>query len=154
MGLREKIKQDILTSEKHEVDWSKRKKDWIASVNELNTLVQEWFSDYKTEGLVNFKLIEKQNSEEYIGTYKVNVLHLCFANDREVIIEPMGTLVMGAWGRFDIYARGYNSGKYYILRYKDEDDNFSWHIVNAQTKREIKPLTKANVEEIIEKWLS
>ena len=151
MSLREKIKQ---TSEKHEVDWSKRKKDWIASVNELNTLVQEWFSDYKTEGLVNFKLIEKQNSEEYIGTYKVNVLHLCFANDREVIIEPMGTLVMGAWGRFDIYARGYNSGKYYILCYKGEYDNFTWHIVNAQTKREIKPLTKENIEEIIEKWLS
>ncbi len=154
MGLKDKLKQEIQDKEKSKIDWTKRKKEWVASVNELNKLITNWFTDYKTEGLVDFKLSEKSNAEEYIGKYKVNILHLCFANGKEIIIEPMGTLIIGAWGRFDVYARGYNSGKYYILRYKNDEGKFSWHIVNAQTKRDIKLLTKENLEEIIEKWLS
>ena len=154
MSLKDKLKQEMQSKEKSKTDWTKRKKEWIASVNELNELVMNWFADYKTEGLVDFKLSEKSNSEEYIGAYKVNILHLCFANGKEIIIEPMGTLIIGAWGRFDVYARGYNSGKYYILRYINDKGQFSWHIVNAQTKRDIKLLTKENLEEIIEKWLS
>jgi len=120
----------------------------------LDKLVTGWFSDYKTEGLLDFKRADKSITEEYIGEYTVKVLSLCFENGKEIIIEPMGTLIIGAWGRFDIYARGYNSGKYYILRYKSEEGQFSWHIVNAQTKRDTKPLTKESIEEIIEKWLS
>lgn len=154
MSLKDKLRQDIQSKEKSQVDWTKRKDEWIASVNELNKLITYWFSDYKTEGLLDFKFSDKSNSEEYIGIYTVNVLHLCFANGKEIIVEPMGTLIIGAWGRFDLYARGYNSGKYYILRYKSDEGQFSWHIVNAQTKKDIKPLTKESLEEIIEKWLS
>jgi hypothetical protein len=154
MGLKDKLKQDIQSKEKSQVNWSKRKDEWIASVRDLNNLITDWFSDYKTEGLLDFEISDKSNDEEYIGKYTVNVLHLFFSNGKEIIVEPMGTLIIGAWGRFDIYVKGYNSGKYYILRYKSEDGQFSWHIVNAQIKSDIKPLTKENLEEIIEKWLS
>ncbi|MBA7557239.1 hypothetical protein ES705_49983 [subsurface metagenome] len=154
MGLKDKLKQDIQSKEKAQVDWRKRKEDWIYSVNELNQLITDWFSDFKAEGLVEFKTTEKTHTEEYIGSYKVNVLHLCFVNGKEIIIEPMGTLIIGAWARFDVYARGYNSGKYYILRYKDEEGNFTWNIANPENKRNVEPLTKVTLEQIFEKWLS
>ncbi len=154
MNLKEKLKHEIQSKEKEKIDWAKRKEEWVASVNELNELIKKWFTDYHTEGLLEFKISEKENTEEYIGKYKVNMLHLCFTNGKEVIVEPMGTLIIGAWGRYDVYARGYNSGRYYILRNKDEDENFSWNIVNPQTKRDVKPLTKESLEEIIEQWLS
>jgi hypothetical protein len=154
MSLKDKLKQELQEKQKSQVDWNKRRNEWLESVNELNTLITGWFADYQTEGLLEFKTTEKNNREEYIGQYTVNVLHLLFANGREIIIEPMGTLIIGAWGRYDIYVRGYNSGKYYILRHKDENEQFTWNIVNAQTKRDVKPLSKESLEEIIEKWLS
>ncbi|MBK8584934.1 MAG: hypothetical protein IPN88_05715 [Bacteroidetes bacterium] len=76
----------------------------------------------------------KENTEEYIGNYKVNILHLCFTTGKEIVIEPIGTLIIGAWARFDVYARGYNSGKYFILRYKEESGEFTWHISNPQNR--------------------
>ncbi|GAI66268.1 unnamed protein product, partial [marine sediment metagenome] len=33
MGLKDKLKQDIQSKEKAQVDWRKRKEDWISSVN-------------------------------------------------------------------------------------------------------------------------
>ena len=154
MALKEKLKQDLESRDKSQVDWDKRKQEWISSVNELNSQIKTWFSDYEAEGLVKFKLTQKQKTEEYIGQYKVNVLHMLFANDKEIIIEPMGTLIIGAWGRLDVYFRGYNSEKQYILRSREDNGNFSWQIVNAQNKREIRPLTKEALEELIEKWFS
>lgn len=154
MALKDKLKKDIESQEQAKVDWDKRKADWISSVDELNQLIREWFADYKADGLVEFKTTEKLNTEEYIGSYTVNILHLLFANDKEIIIEPMGTLIIGAWARFDIYVRGYNSGKYYILRYKDDEGNFTWNIVNPENRKNVKPLTKVILEEIFEEWLS
>jgi hypothetical protein len=153
MSLKEKLKLDVRSKEKSQIDWTKRKEEWIASVNQLNEQIMSWFADYKLEGLVDFKVSEKSSHEEFIGTYKVNMLHLCFSNGIEIIIEPMGTFIIGAWARFDVYARGYNSAKYYILRYKSDEGQFSWHLANVQAKRDSKPLTKENLEEIIEKWL-
>ncbi|MBK8586393.1 MAG: hypothetical protein IPN88_13585 [Bacteroidetes bacterium] len=105
MNLKDKLKKEIQSSENSKVDWEKRKSEWINSVNELNEMIIEWFSDYKAEGLLDFKFSEKENTEEYIGNYKVNILHLCFTTGKEIVIEPIGTLIIGAWARFDVYAR-------------------------------------------------
>ncbi len=153
MSLKERLKQELKTSKESPVDWEKRKRDWLESVEELYRLVTSWFSDYKSEGLVNFSYSEKTHSEEYIGEYTVKVLHLNFANGKEIVIEPMGTLIIGAWARFDFFLRGYNSNKYYILRFKDED-NFSWHIVDAEKKKGQHPLSKEYLEKVIDGWMS
>lgn len=154
MSLKDKLKEEIQSKEKLQVDWEKRKKDWVSSVKELNALIVDWFSDYEEEGLLKFEKTIKPHTEDYIGSYTVEVLHLLFPNNREIIIEPIGTIILGAWGRCDVYARGYNSDKYYILRYKNEDGSFSWKFVNAQSKRDVKPLSKIILEEVFEKWLS
>ncbi|HQW23328.1 MAG TPA: hypothetical protein PLI47_08505 [Bacteroidia bacterium] len=154
MNLKDKLKKEIQSNENSKVDWEKRKSEWINSVNELNEMIIEWFSDYKAEGLLDFKFSEKENTEEYIGNYKVNILHLCFTTGKEIVIEPIGTLIIGAWARFDVYARGYNSGKYFILRYKEESGEFTWHISNPQNRRDVQVLSKEVLESIFEKWLS
>lgn len=153
MSLKEKLKQELETSQKRQVDWEKRKSDWLKSVEELQELIVGWFSDYQSEGLVSFSYTDKTHSEEYIGEYKVRVLHLNFANGREVVVEPMGTLIIGAWARFDFYLRGYNSNKYYILRFRNED-KFSWNIIDSEKKKGQQPLTKEYLEKVIGEWLS
>ncbi|MDZ7898450.1 MAG: hypothetical protein U5N85_10560 [Arcicella sp.] len=153
MALRDKL-QKIQPNDKSQIDWGKRRTDWISSVDELNNKIKEWFDDYANDNLLKFEITTKNIIEEFIGSYEVNELHLIFADNKEVVIEPMGTLIIGAWARFDIFVRGYNSEKYYILCYKDDSDKYTWKIVNAQNKIDAAPLTKRKLEQIFEKWLS
>ena len=154
MSLKDKLKKEIESAENSKVDWEKRRSEWVDSVKELDDLIMDWFSDYKTEGLLDFKFSQKENREEYIGNYTVNILHLCFSTGKEIVVEPIGALIIGAWARFDVYAKGYNSAKYLILRYKSDSGEFSWHISNPQNRRDVQPLTKEVLESIFEKWLS
>ena len=154
MSLKEKLKQNIEFQEKDKQTWNIRRQEWLEAIDELNLLIITWFNDYKKEGLIDFTTSQKLNSEEFIGAYEVTVLHLIFSNQKEIIIEPKGTLIIGAWGRFDMYLRGFNSDRYYILRFKDESGSFSWNIRNPADKKSIIPLTKDNLEKIFEQWLS
>lgn len=153
MALRDKL-QKIQPNDKSQIDWEKRKADWISSVGELNNIIKEWFNDYENDNLLKFEITTKNIVEEFVGSYQVDELHLIFADNKDVVIEPMGTLIIGAWARFDIFVRGYNSEKYYILCYKDDFGKSTWKIVNAQNKMDIVPLTKDRLEQIFEKWLS
>lgn len=153
MALRDKL-QKIQPNNKSQIDWEKRKADWISSVDELNNKIKGWFNDYEKDNLLKFEITAKNIVEEFIGSYQVNELHLIFADNKDIVIEPMGTLIIGAWARFDIFVRGYNSEKYYILCYKDDFGISTWKIVNAQNKIDIVPLTKDRLEQIFEKWLS
>ena len=101
MNLKDKIKQDIVLQEQSKVDWKRRKVEWLESIDILFNLIKGWFNDYEKESLVKFSYSDKSMSEEYIGSYKTNVLHVNFANGKEIIIEPAGTLIIGAWGRCD-----------------------------------------------------
>ena len=153
MALRDKL-QKIQPNDESQIDWDKRKKDWISSVDQLNNMIKSWFNDYEKDNLLKFEITTKNIIEEFVGSYEVNELHLIFADNKDVVIEPMGTLIIGAWARFDVFIRGYNSEKYYILCYKDDSGNSTWKIVNAQNKIDIVPLTKERLEQIFEKWLS
>jgi hypothetical protein len=63
MSLKEKLKLDVRSKEKSQIDWAKRKEEWIASVNQLNELIMNGFADYKLEGLVDFKFSEKSSQK-------------------------------------------------------------------------------------------
>ncbi|MEM7107894.1 MAG: hypothetical protein AAF519_06685 [Bacteroidota bacterium] len=154
MGLKERLKRELKTDHKSDVNWEKRKNDWLNSIETLYGRITGWFSDYESEGLVSFDYSEKTHSEDYIGEYSTKKLHLRFTNGKEVVVEPMGTLIIGAWGRFDFYLRGYNSHKYYILIFKDDDQSPRWSIVNAETKKEQQPLSKRYLEKVIDTWFS
>ena len=90
MSLKDKLKKEIESAENSKVDWEKRRSEWLDSVKELHDLIMDWFNDYKTEGLVEFKFSQKENHEEYIGNYSVNILHLCFSTGKEIVVEPIG----------------------------------------------------------------
>ena len=65
-----------------------------------------------------------------IPQYMLDGLKL-FIDGEETKITPVGTLIVGAYGRVDIEQRSYVAGnksrKYFLLN-KDDDENFTWRI--------------------------
>ncbi len=154
MSLKDKIRKDVELQEKAHVNWDATKKEWLDSIDSLYGTIKNWFGDYEKEKLASFSASEKHLNEEYLGSYNAKVFHINFANGKEIIIEPIGRLIIGAVGRLDIYVKGFKTDRFYIIRYKDEGDVFSWHLVNKTQGRIVSSLTKDVLEKTFEEWLS
>lgn len=155
MTLKERLKNDLRARSSSTIDWDKRREEWIASMNDFKSMILDWFEDYQKEGLVTFSFSKKAISEEFVGLYDAEILQLQFSNGKEIVLEPMGSLVIGASGRYDLFMRGFNSDKYYILKQRDDDDtDYSWFVVSAKNVTDSQKLSKESLEQIIEKWLS
>lgn len=155
MTLKERLKNDLRARSSSTIDWDKRREEWIASMNDFKSMILDWFEDYQKEGLVTFSFSKKAISEEFVGLYDAEILQLQFSNGKEIVLEPMGSLVIGASGRYDLFMRGFNSDKYYILKQRDDDDtDYSWFVVSAKNVTDNQKLSKESLEQIIEKWLS
>ncbi len=83
------------------IDWEKRKNEWIDSVYRLYNFVDACLDSYKKAGKVQVKREQKTITEEFIGTYyiKKSVIEI---GDDTIVIEPIGTLIIGSFGRVDV----------------------------------------------------
>lgn len=102
MGLKEL--EGFLNDEKgnggQEIDWEIQKKEWLKAIDEFYTDVTTWLSPLVGTNLFfNFETIVLQ--EEYIGSYETKKMYI-YAKGQKVVIEPKGTLIIGAKGRIDM----------------------------------------------------
>ena len=85
-----------------EINWDKRKEDWISKLNELYSDIESWLNDLEQEqDVVSIKYIDKEINEEHIGIYTARKMILRIA-DEQVVLDPVGTLLIGAAGRVDM----------------------------------------------------
>lgn len=84
------------------LDWNEEKKRWLKAVNEFYEKILVYLKPY--EGRVQSEKKEVSMYEENIGEYKVKQLFLDILGDR-VVFEPIGTLIIGAYGRIDMSGR-------------------------------------------------
>lgn len=82
------------------VDWERRKNRWIDFVNELYSQVQDMLlkSGLKES---DFRRVPKTITEEKLGTYSVDALEASVGT-RVVRFDPVGTLIIGGYGRVDV----------------------------------------------------
>jgi len=89
-----------------EIDWEKQKIDWLGFIKSFYDQVEGWFAPYGAAGKLSYEYRKAQITEEYIGTYDVNVMVVDFAGQK-LTLEPLGTLLIGTKGRIDMEgARG------------------------------------------------
>lgn len=87
-----------------EINWEKRKEDWLLKLNELYADIESWLNDFEQD-VVSINYIDKEINEEHIGIYTARKMILRIA-DEQVVLDPVGTLLIGAAGRVDM--RGKN----------------------------------------------
>ena len=83
-----------------EINWTKKKEDWLAKLNKLYTDIESWLNDLEQD-VVSIKYIDKEINEDHIGIYTARKMILRIA-DEQVVLDPVGTLLIGAAGRVDM----------------------------------------------------
>ncbi|NOS75599.1 MAG: hypothetical protein HOP36_13930 [Methyloglobulus sp.] len=103
-------------SEEKEINWEEQKIEWLDFIKQFYSSVESWLDPYKKDGKLSYEYKITQITEEYIGTYDVNVMVVHFA-EQKLTLEPLGTLLIGTKGRIDM--EGARGRVQFILADKD-----------------------------------
>ena len=99
-----------------QIDWKKTKKEWLDFIEVFYNSVENWLKPYMKQKKLKFSYTTSVISEDYIGSYKVKKMLIVFAG-QQVIVEPVGTLLIGTKGRIDM--EGTRGRVQFILADKD-----------------------------------
>ena len=102
----DELKDFLLSRQQHapgnESGWKERRREWIAAVKRLYQKVTgELLAESITQGLVTASRVEKEITEENLGTYRVPELVLDI-NKETVRFSPKGRNIIGSKGRVDL----------------------------------------------------
>jgi hypothetical protein len=102
----DELKNFLLSRHQHspenEIDWGKRRREWIGAVKRLYQRVTgELLAESIAQRLVTVSHQEKEIKEEYLGTYRVPELILDIKGET-VRFSPKGRNIIGANGRVDL----------------------------------------------------
>lgn len=94
-------KQHSKADEKAEIDWNKKRNEWLIYLDQFYEKIRGFLKDYTEPGDLSIEPSEKIIHEELIGEYKTTSMTIRFKGN-EVILDPIGTNLIGAKGRVDM----------------------------------------------------
>lgn len=80
------------------IDWDTQLKQWKEQIEKLYKMITPWIDDI---GNTKISFQDKTIHEEMIGTYNVQIL-VANINQSEIKFDPVGSVIVGAWGRVDV----------------------------------------------------
>lgn len=83
------------------IDWNREKESWINAVEKLYHHIEKWLKVYKDKELLDFQYDNIDLEEEDIGKYQIRQMRIKLP-DEEVKLTPLGTMLIGAFGRIDL----------------------------------------------------
>lgn len=97
--------EDFLLSQKkresNKFNAPDRLKDWLKSIENLYVEINKWLSPFYDKNLITPHIRDIDVFEEFIGNYQIHKLELYIGN-QILSFKPIGTLIMGSYGRVDI----------------------------------------------------
>ena len=68
------VKRQQPLSEAERVDWNKRRDEWLANLNALNSKIEAFLKEYVDNGSISLDYKEHRIIEEKIGAYKSRMM--------------------------------------------------------------------------------
>jgi hypothetical protein len=100
-----KLQEDEQQKLQWERDKPKHIKDWQDAVVALIAQIREYLGEYAADGSLTFTESEIELMEEGLGRYEIKTLSIV-AGPATVLVRPVGTMIVGAFGRVDMYRQG------------------------------------------------
>lgn len=153
MSLEEKAR--LLAEQKKQegtMDWAAERDWWIASLNQLYADIETWLAPLTSEGVLTLQRTSVQLTEQDIGTYTAPGLTLEFSGEA-VVLEPLGTLLIGSHGRVDVFRRGRRGKNTPILTLARQGDEPIWTIWPSVDPRDRKALNDATFKSLVDSLL-
>lgn len=95
------VNKQISQKQQAEQHWEKRREEWLSHVQVFFNQVQEFLHDYVSKGQIEIVFNTMKINEEYLGEYEVQEASI-FIGKNQIVLKPIGTLVIGASGRIDM----------------------------------------------------
>jgi len=96
------VNQQSKVSEKNEIDWVAKLKDWKIYLSIFHRKVENFLKPYIESEKLTLTKRKISLREEYIGSYEVDALNV-FLGDTKITLTPIGTNLIGAVkGRVDM----------------------------------------------------
>lgn len=152
MSLEEKARK-LAEAEKEStpVDWNAEREWWLEALRALHGQITEWLAPLQQKGLLTIKKTPVRLSEEHIGAYAADALVLEFG-PQAIVLEPKGTLIIGARGRIDIFRRGYRSDQVMLILSGPKEERL-WEIWPTRDPRQRKRMDQTSFESLLETLL-
>lgn len=126
----------------NENGWKESRREWIAAVKRLyQRVTDELLAKSIAQGLVTVSRVDKEITEEYLGTYRVPELVLAI-NRETVLFSPKGRNIIGAKGRVDLVGELDTM----TLVLEPEGD---WHVVLSRVPRRTAALDGGTLAEAL-----
>ncbi len=137
--------------QREEVDWNAERDWWLSALEDLYRQIEVWLAPLQQKGLVVSSRVPVQLSEEKMGTYTADELVLEFG-PQEIVLEPKGTLIVGACGRVDVFRRGAR-GEQVMLILSGSKAEPRWEIWPTRNPRQRKAMEQPSLEGLLETML-
>lgn len=102
----------------------------------FDSVINDWLGDVKDD--LSFKQLPLSITEQSLGTYQVNALVISFGNE-EVILRPVGTVLIGAKGRIDMICKNYSVMCVYVGENIRSASQLIRIRINGEVERAAKP---------------
>jgi len=133
------------------VDWTAERDWWLERLRQLFAQIAEWLRPLIDEGVVATKLVPKRLSEEHIGVYAAEAMVLDFSGEG-IVLDPQGTVIVGARGRVDAYRRG-AAAQPTMLILSGPKATPTWEIWPSRDPRQRQPLNEASFKSLLDALL-
>ncbi len=149
MSLKEKL-VELAENKKEDIEAKKAVDFWRNQADKLHNDIKTWFCGY--DGYIKFDSTKKI-IDEYPYPYEADKLELDIKGGPVVILEPVGSNIVGAWGRTDLYLSGYIANKVMLLLMKDDNDKAYWELRKSRKQEDRFIFNKEVFEDLLEDWL-
>lgn len=96
-----------------EADWNLRRERWLEKLGEFYDFVDSSLKKYVDRDKVRIVHGTKSLNEQYVGSYEAPT-RLVEIGDNQISLDPVGTMLIGAYGRVDM--RGpYGRAKFALI---------------------------------------
>lgn len=102
-------------------DYSQRKQQWLAQIEEFYSQVQRWLEPYATKHQVKYDFHSLLLTEELLGSYATRSMGIRLGR-QHVVLRPVGVMLGAGGGRIDLEG---HRGK---VRFVRPDDVRGWKI--------------------------
>jgi hypothetical protein len=153
MTLEEKLKK--LAEKKaadESIDWNQQREKWLQAIGRLYTDIEHWMQPYVGQQLASTKRGAVELSEDHIGRYTCPTLEINLSGQVYRFL-PVGTLIIGAYGRIDIQRRPRPMREEVLLTIEKSLEEPLWVLWAKGSTGEHKVFNKETMEEAIGKWI-
>ncbi|MDM8548663.1 hypothetical protein QUF72_01245 [Desulfobacterales bacterium HSG2] len=155
MGFREKLVKLSEINQYRADQLETVRETWIREVKALyKAITDDWFGEYVEQGYVTVEYRELQYAESEDIFMYTRIMVLNFGGGVSAVLEPIGTNVIGAFGKIELYLRGHKDKKISLLLVREEETGgFHWEVWKGRRQREQILFDRKIFEKILEEWL-